>query len=1070
MHAISDSFLRSSKSSRGRSAYARWPAWVSRRRWPVLLLVCLFPVNSPPSSFAEGPEVSFQDVVLPLLSDRCFTCHGPDEAAREADFRLDDRDAAVEDRGGYHAIFPGNSGESEVIKRITTTDEFMRMPPPESGVKPLSETEIDAIRRWIDAGAVWENHWSFERVERPEIPAVHSPEVNNKDWPRNPIDHFVLARLEREGIDPSPSADKRSLLRRASLTLTGLPPTREDVETFLRDHSSDAYERAVDRLLASPHYGERMAYVWLDAARYADTDSYQQDEERTNWPWRDWVVRAYNSNMPFDQFTIEQFAGDLLPDPTPDQIIATCFHRNHMTNGEGGRDPEESRVDYVLDRVNTMGTAWLGLTLECTQCHTHKYDPISHHEYYELTAFFNSIAEDGRAGNKADPYYPYPLAADSPYREQLLEPHRKKLTQAEERAAQILGEAEGRFDAWLEEHSEKLANVVAQPTDWQPVKPQELQASVPEVKLQIEDGRSVLATGANPNNVNYEFAGETSLDTVTALRLEALPHKGHTAGGLARSNSGNFVLTGLEVRVREPGKKSSLPLTISRVEAEYEQPGYVAEYTLDGRSNTGWAVWSGDITRPRALLIRLKEPTKLREGAKLVVRLKHESKHENHNIGRFRISATGDPAANLDCVSRGPLGLLAGGSQSGESPLERLTDADRQQLFDYFIQHDGQVGLSRAQEISARRSLEQAEANAHVSVMVLQERDTPRKTHVLLRGEWDQHGDQVEPNVPRILGDLPAEERDRLTLARWLVNRENPLTARVTVNRYWQMHFGAGLVRTPEDFGLQGERPTHPDLLDWLAAEFMDSGWDVKAMQRLIVTSATFRQSSRHRTELDQIDPENRLLARGPRFRLPASIIRDSTLQVSDLLSDAGEGPPVKPYQPDGVWQDANQGKYVYELSEGEQLYRRSLYTFWRRNATPPAMFDASDRRTCSVGAVRTNSPMQALNLLNDITYVEAARVLAEHALKQDQGAVEKQLAWAFEKALCRPPDEHEASLLTEQFAHHLAEFTADPAAANQLLQVGESPVDEHLDRPALAAMTVTMSIVLNLDETLNLE
>jgi len=1007
-------------------------------------------------------EVSFRDDVLPLLSDRCFECHGPDSNAREADLRLDKRDSAIADRGSRRVIVPGDAAESELMKRIATHDADLRMPPVTSGKQPLSKAEVEVLRRWIDQGAIWQQHWSFVRIERPKL-----PEVSQQEWVRNPIDQFVISKLEAAGVKPAPQASKTTQLRRASLALTGLPPQPAAVQAFLADKSVGAFERAVDRLLASPHYGERMAYVWLDAARYADTDGYQIDESRNNWPWRDWVIDSYNKNLPFNQFTIEQFAGDLLPNPTPQQIIATCFHRNHLTNGEGGRDPEESRVDYVLDRVNTMGTAWLGLTLGCCQCHSHKYDPITQHEYYELTAFFNSIDEDGQAGQRARPYYNYALPVDSPYREKLLEPHRAALRQAVAKYEYERTKATARFQDWLSEQRQAMQDVSAEPVEWSHLRAKELSATEAKLSLvQSADDSILVGHEANPDRVDFYIASESPVRRVAAIKVQALPHAKHSGGGLARSNSGNFVLSEVEVRLRQAGKGDSLPLAITAAEADYEQPGYSAELTFDGRPNSGWAVWSGDISQPRELLLQFAEPIEVPTGALLVVRLKHQSQNVKHFMGRFRLSVTNASQPTLDMYRSAPLQFL----RTIDS-IDELTPAQEQALLKFFLAHDGKVGTAGGQRTLAQLKLDAAGREASVKVMVLKQRSEARPTFVLQRGVWNQHGDQVHSDVPDVLGRLPAgAPRNRLTLAKWLVDRDNPLTARVTVNRYWQSLVGAGLVRTPADFGLQGERPTHPQLLDWLAAEFMASGWDIKALHRLIVTSATFRQSSRFRLELAERDPENRWLARGPRHRLPAAVIRDQALASAGLLSRNIGGPPVYPYQPQGVWQDANQGKFKYVQGTGDELYRRSLYGFWRRNAMPPAMFDAADRRTCQVNVVRTNSPMHALNLLNDPTYVEASRALAQEAIAAHGNSAAKQMSWGFERVLGRTIEPQELEVLLQQQAALQTRYAENPPAAVKLLQVGESAYPQNADAPQLAALTVIMSILLNLDETLNLE
>jgi hypothetical protein len=763
---------------------------------------------------ARGETVDFQRDIQPLLSDRCFHCHGPDEKVRKAGLRFDTEDGAFRERDGKRVIVRGKSAESEVIRRITSGDPAERMPPLESN-RALSPREIESIRRWIDEGAPWGRHWSFVAPVRPDLPAV-----KRSDWPRNPIDAFILARLERDGLEPSPEAPRETLIRRATLDLTGLPPSLEEVDAFLEDRSPDAYEKVIDRLLASPRYGERMASEWLDAARYADTNGYQGDPTRTMWPWRDWVIRALDENMPFDRFTIESLAGDLLPGATVSQRVATGFHRNHMLNGEGGRIPEESRVDYVLDRVETTATVWLGLTLGCARCHDHKYDPFTQRDYYRLSAYFNSVPESGAVDEW---------------------PHAKP--------------------------------VVAVPTPEETERIARLEKAVADVKEAVEK----------------EGAGE---------------------------------------------KKEQIKKKLAAEE--------------------------------KAL-------------------------------------------------------------------------------------RDARTFMTK--------------------VMVMGDLETPRRTHVLIRGAYDKHGEEVAAGVPAVLPPLPPDAPpDRLALARWLVDPANPLTARVTVNRAWQLFFGTGIVKTVEDFGIQGERPSHPELLDWLATELVRSGWDMKALHRLIATSAAYRQSSRVAGHLLERDPENRLLARGPRFRLSSAAIRDQALAASGLLVEKIGGPSVKPYQPPGVWEEMTFGQIKYAQDTGESLWRRSLYTFWRRTVGPTMLFDAASRQYCTVRQARTNSPLHALITLNDVTYVEAARKLAERALVSGGARDEDRLAFAFRLPLARRPTAAESAVLAGALERLRKRYAADREAAEKLVRAGESPRDGSIDAAELAAWTGVASLILNLDETLTKE
>jgi hypothetical protein len=736
--------------------------------------------------------------------------------SQDSDLRLDLKEEAFKDLGGHHAIVPGDIAASELVKRITSTDANEQMPPPDSGRK-LTVEQIELLKRWIAEGAPWSQHWSLVPVTRPALPAV-------KDtlWPANAIDHFTLARLEQEGLSPSSQAAKETLLRRVTMDLTGLPPTLDELDAFLADPAPDAYERVVDRLLASPRYGEHMVSEWLDTARYADTNGYQGDRTRSMWPWRDWAMGALNRNMPFDQFTIEQLAGDLLENPTLEQKIATGFHRNHMLNGEGGRIAEESRIDYVVDRVDTTATTWLGMTLACARCHDHKYDPFAQKDYYRLFAYFNNVPESGAVDRdgSANPVIEVPSA---------------------ERAQQL-----ATFEQQLQSLQQQLKDT---PEDQKPAR-EELE-------------KKIKATTGQRDQLKKQF------------------------------------------------------------------------------------------------------------------------------------------------------------------PI----------------------------------------------VMVMQERPQPRESFVLVRGAWDKPGDKVSAGVPEqfspAVKELPS---NRLGLAKWLMDGKHPLTARVTVNRYWQRFFGTGLVKTAEDFGVQGERPSHPELLDWLASEFVDRGWDVKAMHRLIVTSATYRQSSNSTPALVERDPENRLLARGPRYRWSSATLRDQALAASGLLVETQGGPAVKPYQPAGVWEEMSFGGIRYDQDHGEKLYRRSVYTFWRRTTPPTELFDVASRQVCTVKQSRTNTPLHALTLLNDVTYLEAARVLAERAMKSGGATPAERIAFMFRTVLSRPPKDSEVSILTGRYEKLRTALKENQEAAAKLVKVGESIPDASLDSAEVAALANIATVILNLDETLTKE
>jgi hypothetical protein len=958
--------------------------------WRYLLLAAL-------PAAAQDP-VHFSRDILPLLSDKCLSCHGPDQSGRMANLRLDTREGAT-----AKVIVPGKPDESLLVKRITETNPIRLMPPAHSHKARLTTTEVARIREWIAQGAQWGKHWSFE------------PPVRGKG---TTIDAYVNARLKNAN-GPAP---RHTLARRVSFDLTGLPPTKEML-------AEPSYEKLVDRLLASEHFGERMAMWWLDAARYADTDGFQADATRTNWPWRDWVVSAFNRNMPFDRFTIEQFAGDLLPGATPEQRIATAFHRNHMTNGEGGRDPEESRIDYVLDRVNTTGTVWLGLTLGCTQCHSHKFDPVTHHDYYAFSAFFNSIDEDGKAGKGARPFQSY----ESPHTARAVTEARKLVDERTPREAAERKKAEAPFARWLAAQK-GVASV------WQPLRMAQLGSAEGTQLTQTGDG-TIDAGGPNPKQDEYRMAAAVKLPRITGLKLEVFP----VDGKLSRGKSGEFLLTNVKVQTRQAGSSQIRDITVKGAVADFEADkpknnnyGLVKD-TLDDDPRNGWTTIGGDRTKPHTAVFELEEPLVLAPDEELLFEMRQRSTAGDANIARFRVSVTDQRGPAVQSVGPAPLEDLA---KSG------LTPSLRERLFAQFLTDHAPYVAAKASLDRAVRQWEEVKGAAKVDVMVLAERPSPRETHVLLRGVWDKKGDVVRPAVLPSIG-APGEAQDRLGLAKWLVSKQNPLTARVVVNQLWQLLFGYGLVRTVEDFGLQGEQSTHPELLDWLAVEFMDSGWDVKHMMRLIVLSDAYRRDSAATAEQTAADPENRTLARGPRFRLPSWMLRDAALRHAGLLNPAIGGPPVRPYQPDGVWEELFMGRFKYEPSEGAAQYRRTLYAFWRRTIAPTFLFDTAQRRSCEVRMARTNTPLQALTLLNDQTYLEASRVLAAMAPAE-----------VFARVLARRPDTKEQAVLDREYQRALAHYRAHPEDARKLAQAG----------PETAARMVVASLILNLDEAITHE
>ena len=1031
---------------------------------------------------AETPEVrsarvEFNRDIRPILSDRCYACHGPDSGSREAGLRLDLREAAVARREGTVAIVPGQPEQSLLMERVLATDAHERMPPEDSG-KSLTAAEIDTLRRWIRQGAEYQPHWSFIRPQRPPLPAA-----SQASWVRNPIDAFVLARLRKENLQPAVRANRTTLIRRASLDLTGLPPALEEVDAFLADTAPGAFGRMVDRLLASPRYGERMAVLWLDAARYADTNGYFTDQPRAMWPWRDWVIDAYNSNMPFDRFTIEQLAGDLLDQPDTRQLIATGFNRNHMVNDETGIVDEEYRVEYVVDRLSTTSTVWLGLTVGCARCHDHKFDPISQREFYQLFAFFNNGPETGLAGGRGNAA-PVIGIADTAWQQQ-----RDALQQQAQEARARLAAIEPELNrAQLE---------------WEQNVSTEVPAALAEglaAHYCLEDngrdasGRGFHATpigspeysnGVNGNSLTLD--GDSLLEVAGDLPFER--DRPFSCGGwmklttgrpacLFSKNDESQSLRGLTITTR----KGHIVVRL----AHHWSTSAVAVETRQPAARHRWqhvlVTWDGSGTAA-GIVIYL-------DGRPVPVEIKADSLNGSiHTSQPFRIGRSSSSApfiGSLDDVriynrqlKPEEARLLAESqflaSVLAASPEERSAQV-REQLRALFLSRQDRRNwqtLIEQAEAAARRAAEFA--GSAPTTMVMRDLPEPRKTFLLKRGEYDRPGEQVSAGVPASLPPLPADvPRNRLGLARWLVDPAHPLTARVAVNRLWQMVFGAGIVRTPADFGSQGELPEHPELLDWLAVELIESGWDVKHMLRLMVTSATWQQSSRFPPELVARDPENRLLARGPRFRMSAEMLRDNALAVSGLLVERLGGPSVKPWQPPGLWKAVvYDGALEYVPDTGASLYRRGLYSYWKRQSPPPAMlaFDAPVREACVVQRSRTSTPLQALVLMNDPVFVEAARKLAERTLRETGDSDTRRKAiHAFRLATARFPSARESRILVQVFEQQLAGFRREPARAKQLLSVGEAPVHLEGRTVELAAWATVANMILSLDETLNRE
>lgn len=1040
------------------------------------------------ASPSSSAKLDYNRDIRPILSEHCYTCHGPDEQKRKAGLRLDARtDAFKELKSGHHAVVAGDPAQSALAARVTATDPKRIMPPP-AHRKPLKPEQIAALKAWIEQGAPWQDHWSFIPPERPELPAIEA-----RQWPRNAIDYFTLARLEKEKLAPNPEADAPTLIRRVTLDLTGLPPTIAEVDGFVADPSPRAYEQLVDRLLASPRYGERMAQNWLDLARYADTSGYHFDGVRFMWLWRDWVIKAFNDNQPYDAFTLEQLAGDLLPEPTQAQRVATGFVRNNMTNDEGGADPDEYLNEYVVDRVNTLGAVWLGMTVGCARCHDHKYDPLKTKEFYRLYAFFHNVPEKGLDRIRTDnppPRLPVPTAAQAVKfveADFALKDAEKTLRDR----ADELGETQ---EKWERETSAK-----------RPLHPS-AEGLVAEIPL--EESFAVLTSagaaaagwlgdGRDPEFITGPLGKALKLDGQTYADLGPLVAFDRTNtfsyGAWVKLTSDGAVVSKID---RGPGYRGfDLFFVGDRLEAHliHAWPDdALTVHTKDKFSKNQWwhvlAVYDGS---GKAAGLRLYVNGRARE-------VEVEKDHLTGTIANeapVRVGARVGEAMLAGSVrdvrlyeralSPEDARLLALNAYTpilaksrGQRDNEERTELQR------FYQANYAVDYLRAEAALADARKRKEEFYGQIpTTLIMEEMTPPRDTFVLTRGDFRAPGEQVTPGTPACLPPLPAGPANRLTLARWLVSPGHPLTARVAVNRYWSLFLGNGLVKSLNDFGSQGEWPSHPELLDWLAAQFRDGGnlgaddrsgldrpaagpWNVKALVRLIVTSATYRQAATVTTDKLERDPYNRLFTRGPRVRLDAEFIRDNALAVAGLLNDQIGGPSVKPYQPPGIWDGVDA---QYEQDKGEALYRRGMYVFWRRSAHYPsfATFDAPSREVCTCLRQRTQTPLQSLVLMNDPVYVEAARGLAQRVLREEPDDAEKRLVRAFRHTLGRVPKSDEVAVLRRTYETQIASFRQDPAAAMALIKVGETPAPENMDPATLAGLTAVANVLLNLNETI---
>jgi hypothetical protein len=1073
------------------------------QRTSLLVLVALSISCS--AAAANERKLDFNRDIRPILSENCFQCHGFDEKARQADLRLDIAESALADRDGVPAIVAGHPEKSELWRRISSDDEAELMPPPDSH-RVLKPEQKETLRRWIEEGAVYARHWSF-------IPPVKGtpPEVTDKTWPRNEIDHFVLARLDAEGLEPSASADDRTLVRRLSLDLTGMPPSAGEVEAFVADQSEDAYENLVDRLLADRHFGERMALDWLDAGRYADTNGYSIDGGRHMWLWRDWVIDAFNRNLPYDQFLRDQLAGDLLSNRTESQLIATGFQRNNMNTHEGGTIPEENLTNYNVDRVKTLGEAVLGLTLGCAQCHDHKFDPITQRDYYQLFAYFNTLSDiglDGNAGVNSTPVYEAKTVlqtGEEPQLRQEIERLKAKLANPEPAAA----------SQW--EEAQRLG-LRARGQDLQLHPVELLKISTPNIGkgfdiLAPNFVRVTVPTGMLAYDLSMRLPA--TVKPITGVRVVFHPDAGAPDGGRgfgsledSSPHKNTFVLTSFSASAESvPGDQVNLNILrgIAAVTADSWLDKYRPENVLDTRNENGWSPDSAHAGTAH-ITVTFDEPVDASRSPFMTVQLNFG--HGRNLIGaRFEILAmtgTDDgstlPQEIIDIIQNTSSDSSSNEAQAAGSPAVR-TPEQQQKLLAYFAAHADETKRDRIALANLEERLAVLTQKHPTMVMDLAEK--PRDTFILRRGDYSQPTEKVSVATPAVLPPPPdGAPPNRLGLAQWATMREHPLTSRVAVNRIWQMLFGAGLVRTPADFGAQGEYPTHPALLDWLAVDFIEHGWDTKRLIKQIVMSSTYRQSSSvdgtHKlaqasgatgsasatsgatvdtsssADLLALDPDNRLLARGPRFRLPAEFIRDSALKISGLLVDRLGGPSVNPYTPGDLWREISHygstpaTAQTFVQDHGEKLYRRSLYTYWKRTVPPPNMvaFDAPNRETCIVARPSTTTPLQALVLLNDVQFVEASRAFAERIIAHSHDDADR-LRWAFSETTSRPPTDDELAVLSRALQRERAHYAADEAAAQKYLANGESPRNENIPIAEHAAWSQLAALLLNLSETI---
>jgi Protein of unknown function (DUF1553)/Protein of unknown function (DUF1549)/Planctomycete cytochrome C len=1105
---------------------------MTRKIQLLILLAAAFPVVLTlitPNKVAAVAQntVSFNRDIRPILSNTCFLCHGPDKSSRKAGLRLDLReDATKKTKSGILPIVPGKPEESEIIRRIFATDKYEVMPPPDAH-KDLSAQQKEIIKRWVAEGAVYEGHWAYQPIRRPAVPTIQNP----KSKIQNPIDSFIQARLQKAGLQPAPEADPRTLIRRVTLDLTGIPPTPAEVNAFVNDKASDAYEKLVDRLLASPRYAEKQAMHWLDAVRYSDTAGFHGDNPYPTWPYRDYVLRAFRNNKPFDEFTREQIAGDLLPNATQEQRVASTYNRLNRVSAEGGLQPKEYLAKYGADRVRTTSNVWLGATMGCAECHDHKFDPILTKDFYAMKAFFADIKETGLVPDRGRAAWGSKMMLASPEQKRRL----RELNELLARAQTALNEKANAMNdpraAWAQR---TLADYNAGKLAWKFPTPltamtkngatltiynnEQIDYNYGDDRLylgvvKMPGNGLIVASGANPDNETYTVTMKPGAGAWTALGVQLVRDVDLPGNHVARG-ADKFVLSEVEAEMTTDGKTNKLAFAFVTPDSGPQDPDYPAMAVIDGNPKTGWTTTYG-MNRTPFITLRLTNKVQTNASSVLTMRLKHDADLRRATIGRFRLALSSAEHSWPESDNPGlkPLQPTTPPRTNGHNGLpddvgaalqiaeSKRTKAQQKVVFEHFkwSAPELQSSLVKVAQLQTERDL----LEASIPKVLATETTPPDITRIMPRGNWmDESGEIVQPSVPVFLGKVETGERraTRLDLANWLVSQNNPLTARVFVNRQWRLFFGTGLSKVLDDLGSQGEWPTHPELLDWLASEFMNAetpiaerglrnadsknnlqspisnlqshGWNIKYLIRLIVTSHTYRQSSLPATENPKSkiqnpkseDPDNRLLPHQNRFRVDAEVVRDIALATSGLLVEKFGGPSVKPQQPESYLTALNFPKRDYAASRGEDLYRRGVYTHWQRTFLHPSLltFDAPSREECAVNRTNSNTPLQSLVLLNDPIYVEAARVFAQHALQQ-----KGQIAWAFEQALGRKPSVDELRVLTNLHKQSLVQFQRDPKAAKDFVSAGESALPKNVKPAPLAAMMTVTRAILNLHETI---